>query len=53
MDSLAESRSASKGLLGVYEKLHVPQQENLLYHRYTREFAEYFYDTYLSLMNSE
>lgn len=53
MDSIQESRAISKGLLAVYEKLHIPQQEHLLYHRYTREFAQYFYDTYLSLMNSD
>lgn len=53
MDSVAESRSVSQGLLGVYEKLHVPQQENILYHRYTREFAQYFYTMYLALMNSQ
>ncbi len=53
MDSQAESRAISPGLLGVYEKLHVPQQENLLYHRYTRQFAQYFYSMYLSLMNSQ
>jgi hypothetical protein len=52
MDSQAESRAASKGLLGVYEKLRIPQQEHLVYHRFTRKFAQYFYDTYLALMNS-
>lgn len=52
MDSQEESRAASKGLLAVYEKLRLPQQEHLIYHRFTKKFAQYFYDTYLALMNS-
>lgn len=38
--------------MGVYEKLYLPQQEHLVYHRFTRKLAQYFYDNYLSLMNS-
>lgn len=53
MDSVNESRAASKGLLSVYEQIFVPQQEHLLYHRTTREFAQYLYTGFLSLMKSE
>lgn len=52
MDTQAESRAASKGLLAVYEKLRIPYQEDIVYHRFTRKFAQYFYETYLALMNS-
>lgn len=53
MDTINESRSASKGGLAVYEKLSQPNQEHFLYHRYSGDFARYIYDNYLALMKSE
>lgn len=53
MDSINESRAASKGLLSVYEQLFIPNQEHLVYNRFSREFAQYIYSGFLSLMNSE
>lgn len=53
MDSVGESRAASKWLLSVYEQFFVPQQEHLLYNRFTREFSQYLYTWFLSLMKSD
>lgn len=40
-------------MLAVYEQIFTPQQEHLLYHRYTRDFAQYLYAGFLSLMESD
>lgn len=53
MDSIGESRAASKWLLSVYEQFFLPQQENLLYNRFTREFSQYLYAWFLSLMKTD
>lgn len=53
MDSVNESRAASKGLLSVYEQFFIPNQEHLVYNRFSREFAQYLYTGFLSLMKSE
>jgi hypothetical protein len=37
----------------VYEQISIPQQEHLLYHRFTKEFAQYLYAGFLALMKSE
>lgn len=53
MDSVNESRAASKGLLSVYEQFFIPNQEHLVYNRFSREFAQYLYTGFLSLMKAE
>lgn len=40
-------------MLAVYEQIFTPEQEHLLYHRYTRDFAQYLYSGFLSLIQSE
>ncbi len=51
-DSVRDSRATSPGSLATYEKLFIPNQEHFSYNRYTREFAQYLYENYLSLMRS-
>jgi hypothetical protein len=53
MDSVNESRAASRWLLSVYEQFFIPNQEHLVYNRFSREFAQYLYTGFLSLMKSE
>ncbi len=53
MDTIEESRAASRGLMAVYDQIFIPQQENISYHRYTREFARYLYENFLVLMKNQ
>lgn len=51
-DSERDARATSPGSLAAYEELFVPNQEHFSYNRYTKEFAQYLYENYLSLMKS-
>lgn len=51
-DSVRDALATSPGSLVAYEELFVPNQEHFSYNRYTKEFAQYLYESYLSLMRS-
>lgn len=53
MDSINESRAASRWLFSVYEQFFIPNQEHTVYNRFSREFAQYLYSGFLSLMKSD
>lgn len=50
VDSVRDSRATSPGSLAAYEQLFVPNQEHFTYNRYTKDFAKYLYENYLTLM---
>lgn len=50
VDTVRDSRATSAWSLAAYEQLFVPNQENFRYNRYTKDFAKYLYESYLSLM---
>lgn len=50
IDSVGDSEATSPGSFAAYEKLFVPNQESFSYNRYTKEFAQYLYANYITLM---
>ncbi len=38
--------------MAAYEELFVPNQEHFEYNRYTKEFAQYLHESYLTLMKT-
>ena len=52
IDSVRDSTATSPGSFAAYENLFVPNQESTAYNRYTKEFAQYLYTNYITLMKN-
>lgn len=50
IDSIRDSEATSPGSFAAYENLFVPNQEDFTYNRYTKEFSQYIYANYTTLM---